>query len=92
MKFPFAITQEMRDAYQEHAEYISAGSKWLLRNDPKGQNEQALIEQIQTAIQDAAQAHFGDDEDAEYAFYDEFGVDELQGVWYEIIEAELEAA
>ena len=92
MNFPFPITQGIRDAYLAHTDYISAGVRWLQRNDPEGQNEQCLIEQIQSAIQSAAQEHFGPDEDAEYEFYDKFGVDELQGVWYEIIEEELEAA
>lgn len=91
MKFPFPITEEIREAYQAHCDYISAGQKWLIRNDPEGRNEQVLLEEIQTAIRNAAQDHFGDDEDAEYEFYDEFGVDQLgSGVWYEIIEAELE--
>lgn len=92
MNFPFPITQAIRDAYQAHVDYVSAGQKWLVRNDPEGENEQILLEAIQTAIQTAAQEHFGDDEDAEYEFYDKFGVEELQGVWYEIIEAELETA
>lgn len=91
MKFPFPITEEIRRAYQAHCDYISAGEKWLVRNDPKGQNEQVLIEEIQTAIRRAAQDHFGLDEDAEYEFYDEFEILDLgSGVWYEIILAELE--
>ena len=92
MKFPFSITQEIRDAYQAHVDYVSAGQTWLVKNDPDSYNEQRLLEEIQTAIQSAAHDHFGDDEDAEDEFYDEFEVDELQGEWYNIIEAELETA
>lgn len=91
--FPFAITEEIRDAYQAHCDYISAGPNWLVKNDPEGQNEQVLIEAIQTAVQKAAQEHFGDDEDAEYDFYEEFDVDNTNsGEWYDIIAEELEAA
>lgn len=87
MKFPFPLTDQILDAYQAHVAYISAGQKWLLRNDPEGHHEQVLLEAIQTAIKQAAQAHFGDDEDAEYDFYDEFEMDSLgNGPWYECIE------
>jgi hypothetical protein len=91
MNFPFTLTQEIRDAYQAHIDYTSAGQKWLLKNDPDCYNEHALLEEIQTAIQDAAELHFGDNEDALEEFVDEFEVREYQGVWYEIIE-ELEPA
>jgi len=92
MNFPFTITQEIRDAYQAHIDYISAGTDWLIRNDPEAQQEQVLIEAIQTAIQDSAEQHFGDDEDSLEEFLDEFEVTEYQGCWYDIVEAELETA
>ena len=64
MTFPFAITQQIQDAYQAHQAYISAGTAWLIRNDPDAQEEQVLLEEIVTQIESAAQEHFGDDEDA----------------------------
>jgi hypothetical protein len=87
MKYPFELTQEILDSYQEHAAYISAGQAWLLRNDPEGQTELVLIEAIQTAIQTAAEQHFGDNDDALEEFLQEFEVDAVSGgVWYDLIE------
>ena len=92
MTFPFKITQDIIDAYQEHEAYTSTGQAWLLRNDPEGQNEMVLLEQIITQIQDAAQDHFGDDEDAYEEFCDDVGLEQLgSGDWYDIVGAELES-
>lgn len=82
--FPFPLTEDIRDAFQAHLDYISAGQTWLVRNDPEGQQEQRLIEDLQDAIRDAAQQHFGDDEDAEQEFEDEMELDEsFSGRWYD---------
>ena len=86
MTFPFAITEQIRDAYQAHADYISAGQRWLLRNDPDGQAEQVLLEEIITQIETAAQAHFGHDEDAYWQFHDEWRLGETGGEWFEVVE------
>jgi hypothetical protein len=91
MTFPFAITQEIRDAYEGHQAYCSAGQAWLIRNDPEGQNEQELLEEISTQIQSAAEQHFGDDEDAYWEFYDEWRLGATGGKWFEVLEAEFEA-
>ena len=86
---PFAITEEIRNAYQEHNDYTNLGSNFLVKIDPEGQNEMMLLEAIQTAIHKAAQDHFGDDEDAEYDFYDKFNIDNPSGgEWYDIIKEE----
>jgi hypothetical protein len=92
MTFPFSITPEIQAAYQAHIDYISAGEAWLLKNDPDAYNEQVLLEHIQTSIENAAYEHFGDDDDLVCEFLDEFEVQEYQGVWYELLESELEAA
>ena len=91
MTFPFAITQDIQDAYQAHQDYTSAGQAWLVRNDPEGQNEQVLLEEIITQIQSAAQEHFGDDEDAYWQFHDEWQLDATGGEWFEVLE-ELDTA
>ena len=93
MTFPFKITEQILDAYQAHCDYISAGQKWLLRNDPEGQNEQQLLEEIISEIESVAEDHFGDDEDAYWEFHDEVGLDQTHGgEWYDIIETEVETA
>jgi hypothetical protein len=93
MTFPFAITPDIREAYQAHQDYISAGQRWLLRNDPDGQNEQVLLEEIITQIEHAAAAHFGDDEDAYWQFHDAVGLDQMSsGDWYDTVAAEQEPA
>lgn len=92
MKFPFPITEEIRNAYQAHVDYVSAGQKWLLKNDPDAYNEQVLLEAIQTAITDAAEEHFGDDLEALEVFLDEIEITGYTGGWYDILEAELESA
>ena len=93
MTFPFTITQEIRDTLQAHIDYVSAGQKWLLKNDPDSYNEQALLEEIQDAVRQAAELHFGDDEDALEEFYDEIGLDQIGGGdWYDIIQADMETA
>jgi len=92
MTFPFAITQQIQDAYQAHQAYISAGTAWLIRNDPDGQEEQVLLEEIVTQIESAAQEHFGDDEDAYWEFHDEWRLGETSGEWFEVLETQEEAA
>ena len=90
--FPFAITEEIQLAYQAHTDYTS-DSDWLVENDPDGQAEQALIESIQSALLQAAQDHFSDDELAESDFCSEFEVlNTTSGVWYDIIAEQLETA
>jgi len=88
MTFPFAITEQIQDAYQAHQDYISAGQTWLIRNDPDGQEEQVLLEEIITQIEHAAEAHFGDDEDAYWQFHDEWRLSETGGEWFEVLEQE----
>jgi hypothetical protein len=90
MTFPFTITQEIRDAYDDHQAYCSAGQAWLIRNDPDGYNEQELIEAIHDLLIEAAQEYFGDDEDSYEEFYEECFTD--TSVWWEMLEEELEAA
>lgn len=92
MKFPFTLTEQIRDAYFAHADYVSAGQRWLLRNDPEGQHERLLLDLLRTAIEQAAQEHFGDDERAYWDFWDEFLLDEYTGDWYDELESRLEAA
>ena len=98
MTFPFKITDEILDAYQAHEAYISAGAAWLIRNDPEGQEEQVLLEEIVTQIEKAAREHFGQDEygddtDAYYEFCDDVGLDQIgSGDWYDIVGAELRVA
>jgi len=45
-----AISQETVDAFEEHSAYCSAGTDWLVRNDPKAYKEQELIESVKDAI------------------------------------------
>ena len=96
MTFPFKITNEILDAYQAHEAYTSAGQAWLIRNDPDGQNEQALLEEIVSLIEAAARDHFGlddegDDTDAYYEFCDDVGLDQVcSGDWYDTVGAELD--
>ena len=91
MIFPFNITEQIIDAYQAHQDYISKGQKWLIRNDPEGQTEQVLLEEIITMIQSAAEDYFGDDEDECYQFYDEVGLEDISGgEWYDAISEILE--
>ena len=45
-----AISQETVDAFEEHSAYCSAGTDWLVRNDPKAHKEQELIESVKDAI------------------------------------------
>jgi hypothetical protein len=92
MTFPFKTTQEIRDAYEAHQAYCSAGPDWLIRNDPECQHEQVLLEEISTQIQAAAQEHFGDNEDAYWDFYDEWRLGETGGEWFEVLVEELEPA
>lgn len=92
MKYPFTLTEEIIDAYQAHVDYTSAGAAWLYKNDRDGQNEMVLIEEIQTAIMEAAEEHFGDDEDALDDFIDLFEVEDSRGCWYDVIAEQLETA
>lgn len=93
MTFPFEITQDLLDAVQQHQSYISAGQRWLLRNDAEGQNEQVLLEEIVTQIQHLAEQHFGDDEEGYDEFCDDVGLDDITGgEWYDIVDAAMEVA
>jgi hypothetical protein len=92
MTFPFKTTPEIRDAYLAHQAYCSAGSAWLIRNDPEGQNEQVFIQEIIDQVQAVAEEHFGDDEDAYWQFHDEWELSETNGSWYEVLEQEFEEA
>ena len=44
------VSQETVDAFEEHSAYCSAGTDWLVRNDPKAHKEQELIESVKDAI------------------------------------------
>ena len=90
MTFPFEITQEIRDAYDDHAAYCSAGQAWLIRNDPEGQNEQELITAVHDLLTAVAQDHFGSDEDAYEEFYEECLGDST--VWWEMLQEQLDVA
>ena len=70
-----AISQATLDAFDDHAAYCSAGSAWLVRNDPKAHKEQELIE----SVKDSLEADFdlaisglnpAQQEDAEEAFFE----------------------
>ena len=70
-----AISQNTLDAFDDHAAYCSAGSAWLVRNDPKAHKEQELIELVKDAIKaDFEVAISGlnpaQQEDAEEAFFE----------------------
>ena len=88
--FPFPITQHIRDAYDDHQAYCSAGQAWLIRNDPEGQNEEQLIQAILDLLEEQAELYFGEDEDA----YDQFREEHFTetGIWWEMLEEGLETA
>ena len=70
-----AISQETVDAFEEHSAYCSAGTDWLVRNDPKAHKEQELIESVKDAIKadfDVAISGLtpAQQEDAEEAFFE----------------------
>jgi hypothetical protein len=89
MTFPFEITQEIRDAHDDHAAYCSAGQAWLIRNDPDGQTEQELIDTVHDLLTAVAQDHFGLDEDAYEEFYEECLSDST--IWWEMLQEQLES-
>lgn len=83
MTFPFTITEEIRHAWQEYQNYISAGSQWLQTYDSSGEQTQLRLDAIQQALHAAAEQHFGNDEDA----YDEFSEDySTTDDWFDILE------
>jgi hypothetical protein len=87
ISFPFAITNEIREANKAHTDYVSAGHEWLLKNDPECQHETIFLDRIVTAIERAAHDHFGDDEDAYEEFCEEYQLrDGDASVWYDIVQ------
>ena len=45
-----AVSQNTVDAFDDHAAYCSAGSAWLIRNDPKAHKEEELIELVKDSL------------------------------------------
>ena len=85
------VSQETVDAFEEHSAYCSAGTDWLVRNDPKAHKEQELIESVKDAIKaDFDVAISGLTEEERYELSDEFMELEDQE-WWEYLSDGIEA-
>jgi hypothetical protein len=50
LKMEIPLSQNTIDAFASHESFISAGEKWLIRNDPKGILEMEHLDRISEAV------------------------------------------
>ena len=50
LKMEIPLSQNTIEAFASHENFVSAGEKWLIRNDPKGTLEMEHLDRISKAV------------------------------------------